>query len=409
MDTSHRYDELYAANAPASFWKLILDKPPTEEEWLQGMKKAASVLPETVFAGGAGLTEVLAQTLGEVQFGPDHWRLSQSKRLYYVLKPMLPHKARQLLRQLNRLSVENRHLLRWPVEDRYVMFQWAVVRHVLGGRGQADGRFLHFWPHGCRFAFVLTHDVEGAKGQQHVRRVADHEERLGFRSSFNFVPESYRVDWALLDELRSRGFEIGVHGLKHDGKLFRSKKEFTERARAINRYLREFDAVGYRSPLTQRQPEWMQALEVTYDLSFFDTDPYEPIGGGTMCIWPFFLGRFVELPYTLAQDSTVVDLLGERTPRIWLEKIRFIARFCGMALVNTHPDYLSSSATASVYGSFLETVKSLGGFWHALPRQVAEWWRSRAAAQSVDSLPGGTVSTLRICEDDVIVQGQESG
>ena len=31
----------------------------------------------------------------------------------------------------------------------------------------------------------------------------------------------------------------------------------------------------------------MQALEIEYDLSFFDTDPCEPIPGGTMSIWPF--------------------------------------------------------------------------------------------------------------------------
>ena len=32
-----------------------------------------------------------------------------------------------------------------------------------------------------------------------------------------------------------------------------------------------------------------------YDLSFFDTDPFEPIPVGTMSIWPFMLGNFVEI------------------------------------------------------------------------------------------------------------------
>ena len=45
----------------------------------------------------------------------------------------------------------------------------------------------------------------------------------------------------------------------------------------------------------------MRHLEIEYDLSFFDTDPFEPIPGGTMSIWPFFIGHFVELPYTLAR------------------------------------------------------------------------------------------------------------
>ena len=68
----------------------------------------------------------------------------------------------------------------------------------------------------------------------------------------------------------------------------------------------------------------MQALEVEYDSSFFDTDPYEPMPGGTMSIWPFFLGHFVELPYTLVQDHTLSVILGERTPRLWLDKVDFI-------------------------------------------------------------------------------------
>ena len=112
------------------------------------------------------------------------------------------------------------------------------------------------------------------------------------------------------------------------------------RAKRINAHLKELDAVGFRSPLTMRNPEWMQALEIEYDLSFFDTDPYEPMPGGTMSIWPFILGHFVELPYTLMQDYTLTAVLGETTPRLWLQKVDFIERYHGMALVNTHPDYL---------------------------------------------------------------------
>lgn len=31
-----------------------------------------------------------------------------------------------------------------------------------------------------------------------------------------------------------------------------------------------------------RHPLWMQSLDIEYDLSFFDTDPYEPMAGGSM-------------------------------------------------------------------------------------------------------------------------------
>jgi hypothetical protein len=144
----------------------------------------------------------------------------------------------------------------------------------------------------------------------------------------------------------------------------------------------------------------MQALDVEYDLSFFDTDPFEPVPGGTMSLWPFALGRFIELPYTLAQDFTLTDVVGERTPRLWLEKIDFLARYFGMALVNSHPDYLRDPARTKLYRDFLEAVRRRTDCWHALPRDVARWWRARAMSDRMASLPGAV---------DGIVHREEGG
>jgi hypothetical protein len=52
----------------------------------------------------------------------------------------------------------------------------------------------------------------------------------------------------------------------------------------------------------------------------------------------------VELPYTLAQDHTLFETLGQCTLQIWLDKADFIARWGGMALLNAHPDYLRELA-----------------------------------------------------------------
>jgi len=256
-----------------------------------------------------------------------------------------------------------------------------------------------FWPQAACYALVLTHDIESNDGQQFVRAVADLEESLGFRSSFNFVPEGYPIDMNLVAELRRRGFEIGIHGLTHDGKLFNSRSKFERCAVKINNYLKDFDAVGFRAPLTIRNPEWMQALDIEYDLSFFDTDPFEPISGGTMSIWPFFLGRFIELPYTLVQDYTLTSVLGETTPQLWLEKVNFIEKYHGMALINSHPDYLRHPANLKIYSDFLSAMKQRVGFWHALPREVAHWWRQRTTApcySKVSMLEGGISITPQV-------------
>lgn len=316
------------------------------------------------------------------------------KRLYYELKPYLP---RRLTVQLRRL-VQSRQpvsALGWPVEPRYAAFQWEVLRQVLLISGLPAIHYKPFWPQNRRFALILTHDIETAQGQDFVRQVANLEEKLGFRSSFNFIAEKYPLDQQLISELRQRGFEIGLHGLKHDGKLFSSLQEFNRRAERINLCLKQMEAVGFRSPLTHRQPEWMQALDILYDSSFFDTDPFEPIPGGVMSIWPFLLGRFVELPYTLAQDHTLATVLGETTPRLWLEKIEFIAYYRGMALLNTHPDYLLQPAVWNLYVKFLRALKARQDYWHDLPREAAHWWRARhnaGQASAVARLIDGELS-----------------
>jgi len=403
MDTLPSTERLYRANTPARFWRLRLSPEPTPAQWVSAIRAAAKMLPPAALSAGADIESLLAQTLGEGQFGVNHWRLSPAQRLYYHLKPLLPRAATRLLRQINRIPTQANFPLRWPIEDRYARFQWETVRQLLEIAGRRASPFIHFWPEGRRLAFVLTHDIEMADGQAFVRQVADLEESLSFRSSFNFVPERYRLDQGLMRELRARGFEVGVHGLKHDGKLFQSQEEFLRRAARINQYLKEFGAVGFRAPLTHRHPEWMQALEIEYDLSFFDTDPFEPMSGGTMSVWPFAMGHFMELPYTLVQDYTLTAVLREKTPRIWLKKIEFINSYYGMALVNTHPDYLEAPNTWRVYEEFLREMKRRGGYWQALPCQVAAWWRGRAEAESIDSLPGAVLSQVQVSGEDLII------
>jgi peptidoglycan/xylan/chitin deacetylase (PgdA/CDA1 family) len=390
---------LYRANTPATFWRLLPDAPVAAGTWSDAIRAAAPLLPVSALTAGDAIDALLVQTLGEGQFGPNHWRLSAPRRAYYVVKPLLPRTVRAALRRSHRRSMEQGFPLRWPIEDRYARFQWEVARLVLRVSGQVSVPFIHFWPHGHRFAFVLTHDVETAEGQARVRELADLDAAYGFRSSFNFVAEGYPLDRSLIEELRERGFEVGIHGLTHDGRLFRSEAEFSRRARALNHHVRRLDAVGFRSPLTHRHPEWMQALEIEYDLSFFDTDPYEPMPGGTMSLWPFAIGRFLELPYTLAQDHTLIAILGETTPRLWLDKVDFLRAYAGLALLNTHPDYLTLPHMREVYTDFLRDMSTRGDYWHALPEEVAQWWRARAKADSVVSLPGAVEGRIELTQD----------
>lgn len=391
---------LWSENTPSNFW--LLNPDPPDEAWLEAYKKAFPVLGISQDINDIETASFLS--LGEGRYGKGHWNINGSKRLYYAVKPMMPTELRYGLRRQYTNFLQSIDRTCWPIEERFVRFQFEVVRELLEILGQDSISFKHFWPHGHRFAFVLTHDIETKEGQAFVREVADLEEELGFRSSFNFVPERYKLDIDLMQELRERGFEIGVHGLKHDGKLFNSKQQFMKRAESINRYLKEFEAVGFRAPLTIRNPYWMQSLDVEYDLSFFDTDPYEPIPGGCMSIWPFTLGRFIELPYTLAQDCTLTTVLGETTPRIWLQKFEYIKKNNGMALLNSHPDYLKNRNLFDMYVELLTTVREHNDYWHALPRDVSRWWLKRSGKQNDDGSLDITDGTILLENKQVIVK-----
>jgi glycosyltransferase involved in cell wall biosynthesis len=255
------------------------------------------------------------------------------------------------------------------------------------------------WPDRKKFAFVITHDVEGAEGLAKCRQLMQLEQELGFRSSFNFIPEGdYTVSRELREELGRNGFEVGVHDLHHNGRLYQSRKCFSENARRINHYLEEWGAVGFRSGFMLRKMNWLHDLNIQYDASTFDTDPFEPQPEGAHTIFPFWVprpspeprkadpthpsdGGYVELPYTLPQDSTLFLLLREPTPEIWRRKLDWLVQQGGMAMVNVHPDYLrfpgepASSKTYPVshYVELLESIKKLqhGAYWQPLPREMA--------------------------------------
>lgn len=396
---------LYAANTLDSFWHLLLTQQVTPAEWEEA---ATSVLNDyhLEVISGRDSEQIISNSLAETVFGAQRWQLSKNKQLYYRVKPWFPRPLAILLRKVYRLRQEKQFELGWPVEDRYVRFQMKCAANLLRMRGMDSLPFLHFWPDHRRFAFVLTHDIEEEQGAAFVERVAELEEELGFRSVFNFVPERYPIDRGLQAALHAHGFEVGVHGLKHDGKLFLSRQIFEQRAAKINRYLHDWQAVGFRAPYMHRHPEWLQALNVEYDLSFFDTDPYEPMPGGTMSVWPFILGAFVELPYTLVQDHTLMEILKQPSPRLWLEKVDFIERSCGMALVNVHPDYLRKPTNFAIYKDFLLAMKEKRDCWHALPCTVARWWQKRTLfkPQQLDGvwnladLPGATIAHIAVGE-----------
>jgi hypothetical protein len=324
---------------------------------------------------------------------------SLARRGYYAVKPVLPHRLQIALRRSFARVQRHARFPRWPVEPAL----HDLTAFVLGRVADAAGEpvpYLAPWPAGREWALVLTHDVETGIGRDGIGRLRAVEEAAGYRSSWNLVPERYRVDDALVADLQNAGNEVGVHGLRHDGRDLGSLEILRERLPAMQRWAKRWGAVGFRSPATHRRWEWMPMLGFDYDSSYPDTDPYEPMPGGC-CSWlPFFNQDQVELPITLPQDHTLFVIL-RRDDRIWHQKAEVLRARGGMALLIVHPDYMLEEAPLSMYENFLNAYRDDETAWKALPREVSAWWRARAATsiQYVDGSwsaigPAATTATV---------------
>jgi len=306
---------------------------------------------------------------------------------YYRVRPLLPRASQIWMRRLfSRIQARSR-FPRWPIETALQSFYARLFRHITEV-AQAPVPWLSLWPNGHSWAFVLTHDVETAAGYRNISVLRDLEVEAGYRSSWNLVPKRYAIDDDVVADLIGSGFEVGIHGLYHDGRDLESLSTLHERLPGIRAYADRWQATGFRSPATHRVWEWMPLLGFDYDSSYPDTDPFEPQSGGCCSLLPYFNQNLVELPITLPQDHTLFVILGHSDGRVWAEKIDYVRSQGGMALMLTHPDYLSHNGLVDAYRSLLQRFRSDSSAWRALPREVSNWWRRRAASR-LEPTPAG--------------------
>jgi hypothetical protein len=297
---------------------------------------------------------------------------------YYRVRPAIPRRAQIALRRLASRAQSRTAFPRWPVEPGLHEL-YDFLFGLLGEVAREPVPWIAPWPNGYSWALVLTHDVETQVGYEHLDLLRDVELESGCRSAWNFVPRRYAVDDETVRRLTDEGFEVGVHGLYHDGRDV-SPATLPDRLPGIREAADRWRASGFRAPATRRVWELMPRLGFDYDSSYPDTDPFEPDGGGC-CTWlPFFNGATVELPITLPQDYTVFTILQEPDESLWLAKAEELRRRGGLALLITHPDYMLGAAGRDAYRRFIEAFAGDETAWGALPREVAGWWRRRAVS-----------------------------
>src|SRR5579862_2114983 len=158
-----------------------------------------------------------------------------ARRLYYMFRPAMgvgfrKHLQREYLRGWQEISFPH-----WPVDRTVECILEYLVMLSLDLGGESEMPFTWFWPDGRSACLILTHDIETERGRDFAEELADIDGSFGMKSSFQIVPEGrYEIPCTFLNALRSRGCELNLHGLNHDGDLFNDRARFLRQVKEIN-------------------------------------------------------------------------------------------------------------------------------------------------------------------------------
>lgn len=301
--------------------------------------------------------------------------------LYYQLRPLMPVGVRKHLQKLRLSGWDKIPFPGWPVDRSVDALMETAMASVLKAQGLSSVPFIWFWPEGAPACGMMTHDVEGQSGIDFCDGLMDIDDAYGIKSAFQLIPEGREDVWRrTAARIRQRGFEVNLHDLNHDGRLFADRDTFLKQASRINDYCREFGCDGFRSGAMYREQEWFGAFEFSYDMSVPNVAHLEPQRGGCCTVMPYFVGDILELPLTTVQDYSLFHILNDYSTTLWKEQIRLIAAHHGLISVITHPDYLIGERERGIYADLLRHLNELrerDGIWMALPGEINRWWRNR--------------------------------
>jgi len=304
------------------------------------------------------------------------------KRLYYWLRPLSTFWLRKQIKQLHFRNWRDLNFPRWPVDTTVESLCENLLLLSLQAKNTDRVPFVWLWPNGARGCVTMTHDVDTDSGMDFCTELMDMDDSFGVKSAFQIVPEErYHASPSALQEMRNRGFEIGIQDLNHDGRLFDDKQEFLRRIAIVNQYGKLYGARGFRAAVLYRKPSWYEHLDFSFDMSIPNVAHLDPQRGGCCTITPYFIGNVLELPVTTTQDYTLFHLLREHSIDLWETQIELILKKNGLVSFIVHPDYIIEMEARRLYEALLQKLAKLrtdDSVWFALPCEIDNWWRNRS-------------------------------
>jgi hypothetical protein len=303
------------------------------------------------------------------------------RKTYYAVRELLPVAVRKHLQKVYLGGWRKLPFPNWPLDCTVDTIHEHLLRLWMEAKGVRRVPFVWFWPNGAPNALIMTHDVETALGRDFTPELIRIDQSHHIRSSFQVIPEKrYDVPDAYVRQIRDSGFEFNIHDLNHDGYLYQERQLFLRRAQKINEYAEKYGATGFRAGVMYRNLDWYDAYEFSYDMSVPNVAHLEPQRGGCCTVFPYFVGKILEIPLTTCQDYSLFQILNDYSIELWKTQIALLQKKNGLISFISHPDYLIDLRARGVYESlltYLQETAEREKIWKALPGEVDAWWRAR--------------------------------
>ncbi len=229
--------------------------------------------------------------------------------------------------------------------------------------------------------FITTHDIDSKEGLKNLLKYfLPIEERYGMRSVNYIVPCKWKLDHAILGEIKARGHQLGIHGYDHGNKTpFMPPAEIDKRLEAARGLVERYQMTGYRAPSLVRTPALLRSLRriFRYDSSVPTTGGLFPTpGNGCATARPFMLEGITEIPLSMPRDGHLrfLGLSPEEILQTWKESAAAINRSHGITHLLTHCEahFTGNPSMLCAYDSFLSHISEEGKWTAIFPDELVD-------------------------------------
>ena len=140
-----------------------------------------------------------------------------------------------------------------------------------------------------------------------------------------------------------------------------------------------------------RNLDWYDSFDFSYDMTVPNVAHLDPQRGGCCTIFPFSVGKILEIPLTMTQDYTLFHIFNNYSIDLWKTQVGLVLARHGLISFNVHPDYIIERRAGAVYEELLRYLAQLrdeSDVWMALPGDVDVWWRARQQMRLVPDRGG---------------------